>query len=209
MDDHRRIDVVGVVEEWSTLGIDGGQAGDEGPVLRAGPRAERHVVEIGPAGGAHDLGGDLAGMRFTQLHARSVVRVAVVLGEPYPVQVAEVGEVGVVGRDGLAGVQQLPKAVVDAAKEAVHVQVDGGVDDALEVLPSGQPQLGRRWRKVLVVAALSALQAARRSSSVTVTSSRPHSHWARIWTFDSPGNDGCPVVLWGRRQESIVFSGMS
>ena len=61
-----------------------------------------------------------------------------VLGQPDPVQVAVVGEVGEVGGDGQAGVEQFPQAMVDPAEDGVHAQVDGGVDDALVDLAPGQ-----------------------------------------------------------------------
>ncbi len=44
---------------------------------------------------------------------------------------------------------------------------------------------------------------------MAVTPSRADSQRASTATVSSRGSDGCPVVVWGRRHESMLFSGRS
>ena len=44
---------------------------------------------------------------------------------------------------------------------------------------------------------------------MAVTPGRAHSQRATTATVSSRGRDGWPVVVWGRRHESMLFSGRS
>ena len=128
MHDHRWVDVVRVVVQRAVVGDDAEQALDEGAVFGAGAWAQPDVVDVGDSSSVGDHGGDGGGVVVAEIDRCPVVGVAVVLGELQPVEVAAVGEVGVVGGNRLPGVEQFPKAVIDSAEQVVHPEVDGGVD---------------------------------------------------------------------------------
>src|SRR5207244_533709 len=99
VDDHGRVDVVGVVVQRAAGGAHGGgQALEKRPVLGPGAGSEAHEVDVASAGGGEDGGGDVAGPRLAQLEGGPVVGVLGVLGPGHPVQVAPVRQVHEVGR---------------------------------------------------------------------------------------------------------------